>query len=247
MMDPISALAVKTGTSWLAGQFKTHVIEKWSRRRAGAFFQTFTERLAAAEEAGRPLSDLEPLLAELLNDTIKSEILFDAYRKVCLSASASLGPRIIAVIIARLIREGRVASDGEERLLIVAETFGDKDLTDFADYLTQHPLIDNEAKLFDESEEWLAEQKPFSISSINLSEYVGNWCLKLVNCGLVVQDIVKGVEYYSFDSDGRVIERGRDSYGTVTTYTWKLVFRPEVLDLKNIIEGLRSPQSPATA
>lgn len=234
-MDPFTILAVKTSAQWIGQRFKTLVVERWSRRRAEIFFEAFVIHLQDTENSGRSISELEPLLAEMLDDDAKSEILFEAYRRVCLSASFSLGPRIIAVITARLIKQGRIASPQEERILMVAETFGDNDLMELADYLSSHPLTDYELELGHDTEDsnWIYGNK-IGIGPINLGENVGNWCLKLANCGLVTQDIVKQSENYEEDS-----ERHVDQDGTLTTYTWKLVFQTEILELKGIIEGLR--------
>jgi hypothetical protein len=188
------------------------------------------------DASGKPLKEIEPLLTDLLNDELKSEVMFEAYRKVCLSASSSLGPRIIAVVTARLVSEGRTASADEERILMVAEALGDKDLTDFADYLSQHSLNKYEIDLGHDTENsnYRGASQTTRIGPMNLGEEVGNWCVKLVNCGLVVQDIAKESRSYREDS-----ERHIDEPGILTTYTWKLVFQPEILELKSIIEELR--------
>lgn len=236
MIDPVTAVAVKTSVSWLAKKFKTSIIEKWSRRRAEAFFETFVERMSSIDASNRPLKEIEPLLEDLLGDEQKSEIMFEAYRKVCLSASVSLGPRIIAVITARLVGEGRKASPDEERMLMVAESLGDQDLIGMTDYLSTHALKNYEVDLGHDTENsnyWGSSQIN-RIGPMNLGEEVGNWCLKLANCGLVVQDIAKESASYNEDSDRHI-----DEPGILTTYTWKLVFQPEVLELKNIIEQLR--------
>jgi hypothetical protein len=237
MIDPVTAVAIKTSVSWLVNKFKTSIIEKWSRRRAEAFFETFVERLSSIDSSNLNLKEIGPLLEELLDDEQKSEIMFEAYRTVCLSASASLGPRIIAVITARLIGEERKASPGEERMLMVAESFGDQDLIGLADYLSTHALKNYEVDLGHDTEDsnYFGSSQTSRIGPMNLGEEVGNWCLKLANCGLVVQDIVKESSRYSEDS-----ERHIDEPGTSTTYTWKLVFQSEVLELKKINEQLRT-------
>jgi hypothetical protein len=240
MIDPVTAVAFKTSISWLANKFKTSIIEKWSRRRAEAFFETFVERLSFIDACNGPLKEIEPLLLELLENEQNSEIMFEAYRTVCLSASASLGPRIIAVITARLIGEGRKALPEEERMLMVAESFGDQDLIDLADYLSTHALKNYEIDLGRDTEDlnYWGSSHTSRIGPMNLGEEVGNWCLKLANCGLVVQDIAKESLKYREDSEHHI-----DEPGTLPTYTWKLVFQSEVLELKKIIEQLKTSLS----
>jgi hypothetical protein len=59
-VDPITFLAVNAGAPWLVSKFKTLVIARWARRRAEAFCATFVEELAANDDTGQPLSNMEP-------------------------------------------------------------------------------------------------------------------------------------------------------------------------------------------
>jgi hypothetical protein len=236
-MEPITALAIKAGASWLSSKFKTLVIDRWARRRAEAFCATFVEELASNDDTGQPLSNVEPMLAEMLSDKLKSQVLFDAYRRVSLSASPSLGPRIIAVLTARLIAGRRAAEPHEERLMMVAETLNDDDLLSLCTYLSENPPKTNhEVRLFDDTDDsnWRREMR---IGRVNISEEVGNWCLKLQNTGLVVQDVITHSRDYEVDT-----ERHIDIPGTFTTYVWMLRFQPGVLELKSIVESLRAPR-----
>lgn len=88
-MEPITALAVKAGASWLSAKFKTRVIDRGARRRAEAFCATFVEELASNDNTGQPLSNMEPMLTEMLSDELKSQVLFDAYRRVSLQHVSS--------------------------------------------------------------------------------------------------------------------------------------------------------------
>lgn len=107
----------------------------------------------------------------------------------------------------------------------------------FAGYTAANALDNHRIRMFSEEEDsnWLSFGGPVSVSPVNLGEHVGNWCLKLAACGLVSQDIDKKATRYAEDS-----ERHIDQDGILTTYTWELVFQPEVLDLKGIVEGLRA-------
>jgi hypothetical protein len=232
-MDPVTGIMIKAGASWLGSKFKALVIDRWARRRAEAFFETFVEELAANDDTGRPLSNMEPMLEEILSDNLKSEVLFDAYRRVSLSASPHLGPRIIAVLTARLIAGGKVAAPDEERVMLAAEILNDEDLLSLCTYLCEHPPNkSHEVELFDDTDDsnWRREIR---IGPVNIGEEAGNWCLKLQNTGLVMQDVVTTSRDYDVDS-----ERHIDIPGTLTTYVWMLRFQPEVFELKSIIEGL---------
>lgn len=235
-MDPITGVVVKAGATWLGSKFKSFVIDRWARRRAEAFFETFVAELAANDETGQPLSNMEPLLSQILDDEVKAEVLFDAYRRVSLSASPSIGPRVVAVLTARLVAYNRTAEASEERLLLTAEALSDYDFRALCTFLSEHPPDKNdEVKLFDDTDDSNAFNREMRIGPVNLGEQVGNWSLKLQSTGLLAQDVVTKVEYYSRDP-----ERHIDEDGTITTYTWMLRFQPEALELKRIVEGLRS-------
>ena len=210
MIDPVTGVLVKAGASWLGSKFKTLVIDRWSRRRAEAFFETFVEELAANDDTAQPLSNMEPMLSEMLGDELKSKVMFDAYRRVSFSASPSIGPRIIAVLTARLIAGNREAEADEERLLLAAALLNDHELLSLCTYLSEHPLDRNhELKLADDADNsnWRREMR---IGPVNLGGEVGNWCLKLQSTGLVVQDVVTKSRDYDVDS-----ERYIDIPGTI--------------------------------
>jgi hypothetical protein len=229
-MDPVTGYVVKAGASWLGSKFKALVIDRWARHRAEAFFEAFVEELAASDDSGQPLSNMEPILEEMLSDKMKSEALFDAYRRVSLSASRDFGPRIIAVVTARIVAGQRLAEPAEERLMMAAEILNDDDLLSFCAYVSEHPPDRNyEVKIHEESDDssW---RRDISIGPLEIS----NWCLKLQNIGLVVQDVVTRSWDYGVDPENHV-----DVPGTATKYTWILRFQEEVLELKGIIESLR--------
>jgi hypothetical protein len=232
-MDPVTGIVVKAGASWLGSKFKALVIDRWARRRAEAFFESFVEELAANNETGQPLSNMEPILSAMLGDELKSDVLFDAYRRVSFSASPFIGPRIIAVLTARLVADNRLAEANEERIMLAAEMLNDHDFASLCTYLSIHPLdkkYDVMLSGIKDSPNWRYE---ISIGQANLGEEVGNWCLKLQTIGLVVQDVVT---------------RQMDRPGTITSYVRMLRFQPEVLELKSIIEGLRGAgETPAPA
>lgn len=239
ILEPIAGSIAKAGASWLARKFKTLVIDRWTRRRAEEFFETFVQEVNSLEATGKPLSNVEPIFEALLHDDLKSEILFEAYRKVSLSASASLGPRIIAVMTAKLVNESRHATAEEERLLMAAESLGDNEFEDLSAYLTETPPKNFEVELWSDNEDsnWSGQ---VAITPTNLAEYVGNWCMKLANIGLVTQDIVKSSKDYTPNGESHSMDPG-----TLTTYVCSLRLQPEVLELKRIIDSLKAPRDTA--
>jgi hypothetical protein len=87
-MDPLSSLLVGHAASKLldkfGSSFRTHVIDRWSRRRAEEFFVQFYEEVSRQRD-GVTSDTLDELLSKMVEDEVCSEILFDAYRRVALS------------------------------------------------------------------------------------------------------------------------------------------------------------------
>src|SRR5258708_35858215 len=82
--------------------------------------------------------DVDERLTAILEDEAKSEVLFEAYRRVCLSTSKRLGPRIVGLLTGRLVLEGRMADDTEERIFAAAESLSDAELIEFMKSYYEH-------------------------------------------------------------------------------------------------------------
>ncbi len=223
--------SIEFGTKYILGKFSQHIIDRWSKRRAENFFNKFIEILATENDNNCFSMELQKMLDSIINDELKSQVLFESYRKVCLSASCNLGPRLIAVITARLIIESRVATPEEERICMAAEVLSDSELNQFAKYIQTNKFHNNEIELHREScDSNLISD--ISIGSINLGGLIGNWSLKLSNVGLLVQDILITQEPYSADLEYV------DEDGVTTRYIWKLRFENEAFELSHLISQL---------
>lgn len=113
--------------TWVAKQFGSLVIERWSRHRAEKFFEAFVSSV----NSETPEVDAEERLLKILQDEKLSEVLFESYRKVCLSKSRTIGPRIIGLLTAQIVGEGRRATGKEEDVFEAAENLADSDFLDF--------------------------------------------------------------------------------------------------------------------
>lgn len=113
----------------LFASFRENVIERWSKKRAKEFVSTFCETIASGSE-----SNIPECLDELFKDDRNSELLFDAYRRVTLSASPVIGPRIIAVVTAKIVSENRQPLESEEQILQAAGSLADFDFEEAKEY-----------------------------------------------------------------------------------------------------------------
>lgn len=164
----------------LSSTFKSGVIDRWSRRRAEEFVRTFCDLVCA----GKSDEEIEPYLNAIVQDDAKSAALFDAYRRVALSASPVLGPRIIAIITARLVGEKRVPNYDEEKLLAAGERLNDAELIEARNWFNSYvvKLEQKDGSYFDEG--W-----PDTTGGIELWDGWGPWAAKLSLIGFIFQSI----------------------------------------------------------
>lgn len=233
-MEPISSLVVGHAAGklldGLTGVFRVQVIERWSKHRAQRFFDELCCELEK-ESSGEQSGQVNELLESLLADEATSEALFDAYRRVSLAKSKELGPRIIAIMTARLVIEKRMADDVEDRMLAAAEQLSDDELVEFAKFVREQTAIaakpgDSDAR-FDERGNlvvaWYREQldsnwirnQHISVGPLDLIECVGGWAAKMKSLGILVDDVRERSWQYDEDS-----ERHIDMPGSVREISW---------------------------
>jgi hypothetical protein len=221
----IASYAVGKCDDYLVESFRHHVIEPWSRRRAEQFFLAFVAGIA---DATMPTADIQATLTAILNDEAKTEVLFEAYRTVCLSKSKTVGPRAIGLLTAQIISEKRIATGFEERWFEVYESCTDFELADLSEFYG-----DEFAKARGEKDEkykikfnhlvveWARDDSNFKgdvdRSPLNLHEVLGSWAAKLERLGMIRVEAEEKVWDYREDS-----ERHIDEPGTARRITYRL-------------------------
>jgi hypothetical protein len=160
--------------------FKTNVIERWSRKRAEEFVRAF----CAAVTDGRDADDIQSRLDDMMADDVKSAALFDAYRRVSLSASPTLGPRIIALVTAKVIAESRNASPTEERIMAVSELLTDTEFVEAKNWYEKHVV-----KLLKLHNSFQDLGHEGDVASTDLWDGWGAWAAKLGQLGFITHTI----------------------------------------------------------
>ena len=223
-------LAVIKSLDLVLDNFAEKAIKRWSRYRAERFIEALVQNLKS-----KKLSDEETMtcINQALADASKSEVLFEAYRRVCLSASKNCGPRFVGLMTAELLVEDRVANNYEERLLMCAEKLSDQEFRMMVEFFASQKAAqdDNPAPRLTVSIE-VDEQSTDSnmlgaidISSINLGEYLGIWALKASSVGILTQRLTQTQESYEADS-----ERFFSDSGITTTFKWTIEYETQFLD-----------------
>ncbi|SRR6266567_4549433 len=246
-MEPISTIVTGYATDKLidvaATAVGTHVIERWSRHRAREFFNAFCLAIAGTEISD---DELRLMLNRLLADEKRSEIVFDAYRSVCLTKSRSTGPRVIALLTGELVNAESIADEGEEDIFAAAEQLSDGEFDEFGacvrdckrkigtgskDAPTVQP---NGAIVIMVNEDTTTSNWPSresrSFGPLDLVE-IGTWAPKLKQLGLVSDDVRE--RQWAFKEDS---ERHIDQDGVAREITWWLTLYKPALRLAELID-----------
>jgi hypothetical protein len=190
------------------------VVARWSRLRTERFVNTLCDALSAGSNSDGSKSKLGAILDRIGAEDDTSEMLYEAYRRVVLSASKESGPRVIALLTAEILLDKRVATESEELLFAAAEVLTDSEFTDLAEFAFADPGKDPtqssgsiKINLWRESidSNWHRDTR-VPLTSPLLE--IGTWALKLRNLGLVYEDVEERVRSYNADPDYHVEEPG---------------------------------------
>ena len=248
-MEPISTIVAGKVVDKLIDVVSTavgtHVIERWSRHRAHEFFDQFCRAVVGDEVSDE---ELRLLLNRLLADDKRSEIVFDAYRSVCLTKSRSIGPRIIALLTAELVNAESIAPEADESIFAAAEQMSDDEFQEFASYVRdmrkamdagqeRGPKMEHGSMVilaFDDMTDsnWRSDRSQ-SVGPMDLPQQIGAWALKLKQVGLVTDDVQE--REWEYKEDG---ERHIDQDGVAREITWWLTLHEPALKLAALIDRI---------
>lgn len=229
-MELVTTATLVAGGKWLAGKAGEELIDKAKERMTGFIgghvmnyvrhrrLESFVDQLCRAlqmEADERYLSvDLNDLLVALNDDELLQETLFEAYRKVSLSASRDIGPRVIALVTAPVLRERRSFTELEESVIAAAESMNDRELSRFVEWMDIVTLEEQYrhlrqlaeergeegTKLLLEHAKWLEDRKEgglnmrrgYDANATDVYSVLGSFAVKLVSAGLLSERIEVG-------------------------------------------------------
>jgi hypothetical protein len=143
-MEPITTTAIALAAADLVKDeaktivvdwMKEHAIGYWSEKRAKNFLDSFVDEVRKEMDVKTTSATLNDMLKAISKTDKQTSALFDAYRRVALSASKDLGPIIIGLQTAKIVLEDRDASDSEERVFEAASVLNDRDFTAFLGWM----------------------------------------------------------------------------------------------------------------
>lgn len=239
--------------------FKTSVIERWSRYRAEKFFNQFCLEIANESNITDP-NILNDKIEKILTNENYSEVLFEAYRKVSLSLSKEIGPRIIAYVVAKMVSGKQWHDSIEEVIFSVAENLNDSELISFLEFFNENnehaksyikiqkvgsqsakelnATFDNYGNLkihynkaqFDSN----SPNDNASIAPINFARDIGIWASKLKNFGVISEEIIE--EHWTYNEDS---ERHIDQDGEVREINWWIIVEKDFFIIAELISRFK--------
>jgi len=138
-MEPITTAVIATAIggelvdqtkSAIFDLIKDKAIGRWSEHRAKRFLDSFVDEVRKELDVNTTSANLNDMLQSVAKSEDQTSALFDAYRRVALSASKDMGPMVIGLLTARIVLQDREASEIEEMVFEGAEVLKDKDFSD---------------------------------------------------------------------------------------------------------------------
>ena len=236
-------------TTIIANKFGTKVIERWTRYRAEKFFEGFVESLSEELNTSIKSTEADAALDKILDDDVKSEVLFDAYCTVCFAKSKTIGPKIVGILTGYLVAEGRKTSIEEDFVFRAAEALSDADLIELFKEFRKRAKDADECKDEKKYAHWEGDsivvpwnqevqdcawphsrKAEIDISPLNLGEVFGYWAAHAEQLGLLSCRIAQRQFEYKEDSDRHI-----DEDGVLTIYTSTITFESPCKRLSELI------------
>ena len=225
----------------LVSRFRTLALERLSKYRQEAFVETLSDRFRDELFHGESEEAVERLLDDMLKKEALAEAVFDAFRRVSLSRSREIGPRIIGYLTAGILAEDRLATEDEERWFDAAESMSDFELLtlvqtfeDWNEQADQGQIdfrSDNLGVGMEVDHQAMDDSRQGRIESSGLTGGMDPWMRKLAVLGLVYERTLDQRKRYEADTD-----RGIDEPFSQRTMTWWLVISKEVVPLIELIK-----------
>ncbi|WP_143746455.1 hypothetical protein [Caballeronia catudaia] len=189
------------GIDLLIDKFKAQVVGRWSKHRAEVFLAQLLDEVRKQGDEKFESANLNDLLEKLADGDAETSLLFDAYRRVALCASKDIGPMVIGVLTAVILRRDSKANDDEEQMFMAAETLNDRDFVEFIEWFERahakthkptHPTLQLPTfpgAVAVEHVTAKATRNTFTNVGVpvNLFSDVGPFAPKLANLGIFVQ------------------------------------------------------------
>lgn len=219
------------------------VIRPCAERRAHAYFHKLAEALAADVSEKASTEVIAAALDRVMARDSARETVYEFYRQSVLSRSKEVGPRLLALLAARLVREGRKPTEAEQQVAEIAEACTDDDLVQFVAYFVtitggtspkhaEHMRKVPAGHLVRLGQETSDSNWPSAMRAgpLNLASELGAWAAKFERAGAIEQHIETSSKKYEEDSELHI-----DMPGVVLKIEWSAFFGVACDELADLI------------
>lgn len=219
------------------------VVRPCAERRAHSYFRKLTETLAAEAGAVVGAETISAALNRVMERDSARETVYEFYRQSVLSRSKEVGPRLLALLAARLVGQDRKPTVAEQQVAEIAEACTDDDLLQFVAYfvtITGGTSPKHAERVRSVSAGYLVRLDQETSDSnwpsamragpLNLASELGPWAAKFERAGAVEQHIETSSKEYEEDS-----ERHIDMPGVLHRIEWSAFFGDACRDLAELI------------
>lgn len=219
------------------------IIRPCAERRAHAYFHQLADALTSKTNATESAEAIDAALDRVLKRDSARETVFEFYRQSVLSRSKELGPRLLALLAARLIGEDRKPTLAEQQVAEIAEACTDDDLAQFAGYFAtiaggtspNHPERVRTVPagyLVRLDQETSDSNRPSTMRAgpLNLATELGGWAAKFERAGAIEQHIETSSKKYEADG-GRFFPDA----GVTQRIEWSAFFGDACRELAELI------------
>lgn len=219
------------------------IVRPCAERRARAYFQQLAAAVVDADAGDMDSERISAALDAVTKDEPAREAVFEYYRQSVLSRSKETGPRLLALIAARLIQNHRKPTSAEQTIAEIAEVCTDEDLAEFAAYYQS--LIDGTMPMHAEhvrkvpagflvlldsagSESGEASSS-VPAGPLSLAAELGRWAAKIEHVGAmqqIIETTTKRQGLYRDEGNGiKGGERHRTEWSVFFSETCRELFR----------------------
>lgn len=224
-------------------RFAAAIIRPCAERRAHAFFHQLVQELVTETGGTDNAEAVSAALDQVLTRGSARETVFEFYRQSVLSRSKVVGPRLLALLAARLIGEHRKLTAVEQQLCELAEACTDEDLAEFAAYFAtitggtspnyaERVKKDPIGYIVRLDQQYSDSNWPSVMRAgpLNLALALGGWGAKFERVGAIEQRIETSSKAYKEDS-----ERYIDMPGLLHSVEWYALFGDVCSELAELI------------
>lgn len=241
----VAGYAGQRAIDFLVDKLAAAVVQPCAERRAHAYFRQLAQCMAGAESEEACPEKLATALDAVTRNSPASETVFEFYRRSVLSRTKEVGPRLMAMVAARVLAACRKPTDAEEEIAELAEICTDEDFSEFATYYksleegTSHKNSERVSTVpggysvvvYTDGSDTSDSHSAVAAGPLNLSSDLGRWAGKMERVGVIEQHIETTGEWH-----GHIAHEMGDTEPGVRYHTeWSVFFGETCRELARLL------------